>query len=245
VIRFPRFDAGGGSRLSFNDHAGLSWNSADGRLKFSGKGAAWRLEELHRCYYDRMTPNAISILRDPPRCAHLVFPCTDDRSIVDAITIFASAGLENEEAVVLVATEDHCTRVIARLEGEGFNTRALQRSNQLICAKASDTLSRFMVNGAPDEALFRDAVTEIVTRAKSSGVTGQPRNVRAFGEMVSLLWRVDVAVAARLEELWNNVIEEHQLALLCTYSLDGTHSHGALPECLVGAHSHDLATCTS
>jgi hypothetical protein len=66
--------------------------------------------------------------------------------------------------------------------------------------------------------------------------------VRAFGEMVSLLWRVDTAAAVRLEELWNNVIEEHELALLCTYSLNGSDAHGALPACLVTPHSHDLAT---
>jgi hypothetical protein len=70
---------------------------------------------------------------------------------------------------------------------------------------------------------------------------GEARKARAFGEMVSLRWRIDVAAAAQVEQLWNTVIEEHELALLCTYSLDGTDTHGTLPECLIGPHSHDLA----
>jgi hypothetical protein len=184
------------------------------------------------------------MLKDPPACAHLVFPCTDDASIVSAITLFASAGLEKDEAVVLIATAEHCAQVTARLEAEAFDTRTLQRSDQLICIPAADLLAKFMVNGKPDEKLFGTAVEEIVIRAKASGRNRLPRKVRAFGEMVSLLWRVDVGVALRLEELWNSVIEKHQLSLLCTYSLDGVGTHCNLPESLVVPHTRDLAACT-
>jgi hypothetical protein len=189
-----------------------------------------------------MTSNATALLIDPPACAHLVFPCTDEQNIVDAITLFARAGLEKDEAIILIATQDHCSLVLARLDSEGFSTRVLQRSNQLICLLASDLMSTFMVDGLPDEKAFRVVVGEIVRRARGSAGPGQERKVRAFGEMVSLLWRLDTVAAARLEELWNNVIEEHQLALLCTYSLDGSHPHHALPKCLVTPHSHNLAT---
>jgi hypothetical protein len=189
-----------------------------------------------------MTSNAIAILTDPPACAHLVFPCTDEENIVEAITVFARAGLEKDEAIVLIATQEHCSLVAARLDSEGFDTKLLQRSSQLICLLASDLMSTFMLDGWPDEKAFRVIVGEIVRRAKASAGPGRERKVRAFGEMVSLLWRVDTAAAAGLEELWNNVIEEHQLALLCTYSLNGSHAHGALPDCLVTPHSHDLAT---
>ena len=190
-----------------------------------------------------MTSNAINILKNPPACAHLVFPCTDDDSIVDAIAVFASAGLEKNEPVVLIATAIHCAQVIVRLEAEGFNTRTLQRSDDLICISASDLMARFMVDGQADEKLFRQAVEEVVARARASVGNGRSRNVRAFGEMVSLLWRVDVTAASRLEELWNNVIEEHQLCLLCTYSLDGVGTHCSLPECLIASHSSNLAAC--
>jgi hypothetical protein len=57
--------------------------------------------------------------------------------------------------------------------------------------------------------------------------------------MVSLLWRVDVLAAARLEELWNEMIATHSVALLCTYALDiGRHRY--LPDSLMDAHSHCL-----
>ena len=63
------------------------------------------------------------------------------------------------------------------------------------------------------------------------------KRVRLFGEMVSLLWRVDVLAASRLEELWNEAIATHSVSLLCTYALDrGRYRY--LPDSLVDAHSH-------
>jgi hypothetical protein len=194
-----------------------------------------------------MTSSAIAILTDPHPCAHLVFPCTDDQHIADAVTIFARAGLDKDEGVVIIATEDHCRVIIERLAADGFNIKSLQRTYQLICIGAADLLGRFMVDGMPDEKLFKASIEEIIGRAKGSAGKGHERKVRAFGEMVSLLWRVDTAAAVRLEELWNGVIEEHQLALLCTYSLDGVAggAHASLPECLLTSHSSNLALCSA
>ena len=46
--------------------------------------------------------------------------------------------------------------------------------------------------------------------------------------------------AERLEELWNEVIEEYSFSLFCAYSLNGP-GRSQLPESLLKTHSHSIA----
>ena len=47
------------------------------------------------------------------------------------------------------------------------------------------------------------------------------RRVRAFGEMVALLWSEgNQAAAIRLEELWNELALSQTFCLFCAYSMD-------------------------
>ena len=48
------------------------------------------------------------------------------------------------------------------------------------------------------------------------------RRVRAFGEMVAVLWaRGDQAATVRLEHLWHNLCQRHEFSLFCTYPKAG------------------------
>jgi hypothetical protein len=53
--------------------------------------------------------------------------------------------------------------------------------------------------------------------------------------MVSQLRNKDLKATTRLEELWNQVIADHSVSLLCTYALSDAGDH--LPEALVDLHS--------
>ena len=86
-----------------------------------------------------------------------------------------------------------------------------------IALLADDTLRRFMVKRWPDEKLFRDLVTKLLARARARG-----RRVRAFGEMVALLWsRGDVAATVRLEQMWQQLCNLEKFALFCAYPKTG------------------------
>lgn len=186
-----------------------------------------------------MSPKSIAILTEPHPCGHIVYPYTDEKNIVEAVALFAGSGFEQDEAVVIIATEPHCEALKHRLQADGFDLKRLQQTNQLICAIAQDVLARFMVDGAPDPELFRVTVAELIEKARKNSPNLFRKRVRLFGEMVSLLWRVDVLAASRLEELWNEAIATHSVSLLCTYALDrGRHRY--LPDSLVDAHSHYL-----
>ena len=188
-----------------------------------------------------MNAKGIELLRNPHPCGHIVYPYTDSTHIVDAVGLFASAGIENDEAVVIIATDPHCKLIQERLERDGFDLNRLRRTHQLIFRQAEDVLATFMARGMPDEELFKKNVAEILRQARTGSSDGQPRKVRLFGEMVSLLWRVDPAAAVRLEELWNEVIDYHVVSVLCTYTLDGD-AYAQLPDSLITPHKHLLAS---
>jgi hypothetical protein len=62
--------------------------------------------------------------------------------------------------------------------------------------------------------------------------------VRVFGEMVSELRNKDLTATTRLEELWNEVIKDHSVSLLCTYALH--HADDDVPQALMQLHSQSI-----
>jgi hypothetical protein len=74
-----------------------------------------------------------------------------------------------------------------------------------------------MVNGWPDDARFKAVIGEILDRARQGG-----REVRAFGEMVALLWAEGYCAATvRLEHLWQRICEDESFSLFCAYPKTG------------------------
>jgi hypothetical protein len=97
---------------------------------------------------------------------------------------------------------------------------------------------RSWTRSCPRRRRFESVVGELVDEMSARF---PDRTIRAFGEMVDLLWsegRERAAIA--LEELWNDLAETRSFALLCGYHLDifelGVQRH-ALPEVL-RTHSH-------
>jgi hypothetical protein len=89
--------------------------------------------------------------------------------------------------------------------------------DQYISLIADEALNKFRVNHCPHDRLFSDLVTELMERARASG-----RPVRAFGEMVALLWaRGDTAATIRLEHLWNSLSKSQAFSLFCAYPRTG------------------------
>jgi hypothetical protein len=183
-----------------------------------------------------MNAKAAAILADPQPCGHIVYPYTDESQVAEAVCLFASAGLQKGEAVLLVMTQAHCEPILERIERAGFDVDALTQSGQLICEEAGELLSSFMFDGIVDEDGFKSKIGGMIERAKAAG--GE-RPVRVFGEMVSLIWQSRQLATERLEELWNEVIQEQSVPLLCAYALAGTKPD-AFPQPLLACHSHVL-----
>jgi hypothetical protein len=67
---------------------------------------------------------------------------------------------------------------------------------------------------------------------------GRAVAIRAFGEMVDVLWRAGETVAAvKLEVLWNELARTHNFSLLCGYSMGNFYKSAAIDE-ICGHHTH-------
>jgi len=65
--------------------------------------------------------------------------------------------------------------------------------------------------------------------------------VRAYGEMVDVLWqRGEQDAAMRLEEYWNELTRLQTFSLLCAYRIDNLDSgaYGGPLECVCRTHTH-------
>jgi len=185
-----------------------------------------------------MNANGAAILADPHPCSHIVYPYTDENLVGQAVCLFASAGLRDGDGVILIMSADHCEPIRLRLQLEGYNVAAYERSGRLTCVTTEDLLARFMVDGTLNENLFRSTIGGLIDRATASVSNGHSGKVRVFGEMVSQLRHTNLLATSRLEELWNEVIQEHSVSLLCTYALHNADDH--IPKSLVELHSHNI-----
>ena len=146
-------------------------------------------------------------------CDHLVQIYDDESTFMDTLERFIDDGLRNGEATVVIATASHRTWLEARLRAGGHDLVAARASGAYIGLDAAATLARFMVDGRPDEPRFTAMVGALLEQA-----TGGGRKVRAFGEMVALLWAQGHHDATiRLEQLWNPLCRSENLALFCAY----------------------------
>ena len=184
----------------------------------------------------RIQPPWKDLLVEPLARDHVVQLYRDEPVLVEAVTLFTGIALGKGEAVVLVATPPHVQVIENRLEASGFSVQDVKAWGQLTVKDASETLSGFMVHGLPDTLLFKTIICSVLQRAATASRNGR---VRVYGEMVNLLWRENVSAAARLETLWNDVIQSHSISLFCAYHLDGTHGEQRnFPPDLRDAHSH-------
>lgn len=144
---------------------------------------------------------------------HSVQLYVDSQSFLDALEGFASGGLRAGESVIVIATEVHRRALDRMLTRRGYDLGQAKLNNRYIAVDAEVTLSQFMVDGHMDGEKFNACIMNLFSRARGNG-----RQVRAFGEMVAILWeRGDRALTIQLESLWNDFCVRVGLCLFCAY----------------------------
>jgi hypothetical protein len=130
---------------------------------------------------------------------------------------FIAGGLKTGDSTIVIATAKHLKALEDRLKDSGVDVATARSEDRYITLLAEEALSRFMVNHWPDDILFGNFVTELITRARLNAL-----RVRAFGEMVALLWaRGDTAATVRLEYLWHQLCHTESFSLFCAYPKAG------------------------
>lgn len=170
-------------------------------------------------------------------CEHLVQIYQDEGVFLDSLEGFIAGGLQSGDGVVVIATPLHLASLNDRLLARNIDLATAIENDQYLTFDAEATLSKFMVMGWPDEDFFRALVTGILQRAQ-----GNNRRVRAFGEMVALLWaRGNTGATVQLEHLWHRLCQELSFSLFCAYPKIGfTRNASASIKEICAAHSRVL-----
>jgi signal transduction histidine kinase len=153
---------------------------------------------------------------------HAVQFYEEEGFLFDTVGEFVGAGLRAGDRIVIIATTAHHAGFAQRLD-ESVVDSAIA-SGQLTILDARETLAKFMIGDMPDPDLFRDVLGRILAKMQGDDPLVP---IRAYGEMVDLLWRAGNSRAAiRLEELWNEASNAHSFSLLCAYVMGNFYKEG-------------------
>ncbi len=149
---------------------------------------------------------------------HAVQFYENDSSLFATVAGFLSQGLVEGHPAIVIATAEHTAAILEHLNGRMIDVEKARALGELIVLDAHQTLAMFMVDDKPDPARFEGSVGRVI------GNLLQGRSdrtlVRAYGEMVDVLWkdgREDAAI--QLELLWNSLAGRYGFALLCGYAM--------------------------
>jgi PAS domain S-box-containing protein len=175
---------------------------------------------------------------------HLVHFYDREDQLADVVTRYLADGLSVGEPAVVIATPAHRELFLQRLRALDVDVETARAAGELTILDAAGTLARFMVDGAPDRESFHRVVGSVIQGSCARGT--QSMKIRAYGEMVDLLWQAGTRTAAlALEELWNELAGAYPFDLLCAYSMAGfpdVHAGGRLSAV---CHTHTEASAAS
>ena len=163
-----------------------------------------------------MYPAARSASDQAPAPTHFVQFYEKDSFLAEEVARYIGGALRAGHAGIVIARRVLIDELSAKLRRQRpTRLRPGMGHGHLITLDAQETLDTFMVDGWPNEALFRKSVGSQVEQAGQGG-----RPIHAFGEMVALLCaQGNYKAAVRLEELWNELGRVHSFSLFCAYPL--------------------------
>jgi hypothetical protein len=147
---------------------------------------------------------------------HMVRICPNTTSQAEVLTRYIKDGLLNNEGIIIIARPPLRRAVLSKLEVLGFDSQAIKNQGQVRFFDAEFLLSNILIDGIIEEQAFRKFIGIPIQATQSKF-----GKVRAFGEMVDILWQRDLQnMAIQLENLWEDLCAKQGLIFLCTYLLD-------------------------
>ena len=144
---------------------------------------------------------------------HIVQIYGDDEILINSLVGFVDDGVKSGDTTIIIATPVHLAKLEERLEEHGIGVDALINQNLYVPVDAEETMESFMIEDWPDAPLFFLTISELIRTVKVEG-----RCIRAFGEMVAMLWeRGQKGATVQLEYLWNKFAEKESFTLFCAY----------------------------
>jgi hypothetical protein len=140
-----------------------------------------------------------------------------DEELAERVTDYILGALDHGGVAIVIATPEHRREFETRLGQAGVDLAAARADGSYLAVDAGQTLRELMPADTLDSAVFDRVIGAMIRRAAAGG-----RPVRAFGEMVALLWDdALVTDAVQLETLWEELAARHPFSLFCAYRADG------------------------
>lgn len=158
-----------------------------------------------------------------------------DQSLCSTVAGFLAEGLVSGQPAIVIATAPHAQAIVEQLGHRLIDCEKAVRTGDLILLDAEATLDLFMVDQEPDEGLFDENIGRLIDQ----GINGRQRTVlRAYGEMVDVLWKQGRSESAiKLEILWNKLAVKYNFALLCGYSMGSFYKQSKQLERVIAQHT--------
>lgn len=145
---------------------------------------------------------------------HLLQFYKNEQLFISSLAEYFQKGLDRGETCIAIATPEHRAALKKALSNAGCDVDFKEMIGQIQFLDAKSTLAHFMVGDMPDAQSFDQVIGSLVPRFAEG-------RIRAFGEMVVLLWEQgNYAGAIALEELWNELGQVRNFTLLCAYPED-------------------------
>jgi hypothetical protein len=169
---------------------------------------------------------------------HAVRFYENKESLSRIVAEFLGEGIVAGQPALVIATPEHRACIESELRTRHFDVDKVQSSGDMLILDARETLATFMVDGMPNPDLFNTVAARAIEQVCRDR---QNCTVRAYGEMVDVLWQDGQTVAAvRLEMLWNQLAMTHDFSLLCGYGMGNFYKDASMRD-ICGQHSHIVA----
>ena len=159
---------------------------------------------------------------------HLVQFYGHDDELAERVTGHLLEALEGGGVAIVIATPEHRRlfedRLSQALAGGAGGLAAARDDGRYVALDASEAVRELTADGRIDGAAFDRVIGGLIRRSGSAG-----RPVRAYGEIVALLWADGLVNAAiQLEEMWTELGRAHSFSLFCGYPAGSVTGEGQL-----------------
>jgi hypothetical protein len=153
---------------------------------------------------------------------HVVQFYGHEEELADQVAGYLLGALRGGGVAVVIGTAAHRRAFEERLARADVDLAAAARAGTYRALDAGGTLRALMTGGQLDRAAFDRVIGGLIADAGRG-----ERPVRAYGEMVTLLWDAGlVNDAVRLEEMWDSLGLSHAFSLLCSYPVRSVTGDG-------------------
>jgi hypothetical protein len=155
---------------------------------------------------------------------HVVQFYGHEEELADRVAGYLLGALQHDGVAVVIATAAHRRAFEVRLTRAGVDLAAAARAGTYRTLDAGDTVRALTTGGQLDRGAFDRVIGSLIADAGQG-----ERPVRAYGEMVALLWDAGlVNDAVQLEEMWGSLGLSHSFSLFCSYPARSVTGDGHL-----------------